>query len=197
VKARRVAFGVVGLALFLVAWALGDLAALAPVDQAVSLAGNDFFLMVALAVGGVVVALVAVLSGREGALDETEFRDPEFPLDLPRAGRGFDDVVDPRTACLPVVGDADRDAVRSRLRRAAVETLARKTDASRDGAEAMVATGDWTDDPHAAAFLADDARPPASCLLRAWTAGRAWFQVGARRTAREVVTYSDVQGGER
>jgi hypothetical protein len=197
VTVRRVALGVAGLALFLVAWMFGGLADLAPVEQGIALAGNDFWLVSALAVVGVVVALLAVLSGRDAALDETEFRDPEYPLDLPRDGQEFDDVVGPRSACLPVVGEVDRDAVRGRLRRVAVETLARKTDASREGAASIVDEGEWTRDAHAAAFLAREGRPPVSCLLRAWLSGRAWFQVGARRTAREVVSFSDVDGGGR
>lgn len=196
-KTRRLLLGVAGFALVLIAWLGGDFTGLLPIEQAVALAGNDFVFVTVLAAVGVAVALVAVASGRDSAMDETEFRDPEYPLDLPLAGESFDDAVGPRSAALPVVGTVDRGMVRDRLQRTTVDTLVRKTEAGRETAERLVRAGEWTEDVHAAAFLAPDARPPVTCLLRAWITGRPWFQVGATRTAREIVAVSDVDGGQR
>lgn len=188
---RRLAVGGLGLLLFALAWASGDVAALLPVDRGVSIAGDDFRFVAALAILGAVVGLLTVLSGRDGAMNEADLRDPEYPIDLPPAGDEFDRVVTSRVALLPFVGDADRDAIRNRLRRVAVDTVQRRRDCRPAEARRLVDRGEWTDDRHAASFLADGDRLQFGLAARAYLTGRVPFQVGARRTARAVVATAD------
>jgi hypothetical protein len=192
---RRLAAGGLGLLLFALAWASSDAAALLPVDRGVSIAGDDFRFVAALAILGGLVGLLTVLSGRDGAMNEADLRDPESPLDLPRAGDVFARAVTSRTALLPVTGDVDRGAVRDRLRRAAVDTVRRRRDCRPAEARRLVDRGAWTDDRHAASFLADGGRLPLVLSVRAWLTGRVPFQVGAIRTARAVVATATADGG--
>lgn len=192
---RRLATGGLGLLLFVLAWTSNDLVAVLPVDRGVAAAGDGFHFVAGLAILAAAVGLLAVLSGRESAVNAVDPRDPERPTELPRAGEEFDRIVRSRTALLPVVGDADREAVRDRLRRAAVDTVQRRRDCRPAEARRLVESGAWTDDRHAATFLGTDDRLPLDLALRAYLTGRVPFQVGARRTARAVVAAADGHGG--
>jgi len=83
---------------------------------------------------------------------------------------------------------ADDDRVRGRLRATAVETVHRaaREPADRADAERAVRRGEWTDDPVAAAFLADEDGPdqPPSARLRGWFSPARAFK---RRVDRTVV----------
>lgn len=60
---------------------------------------------------------------------------------------------------------ATRERLVDRLRRAAVTALVEERGHTRSAAREAVATGAWTDDPHAARLLADDAEPPRAVLF--------------------------------
>jgi len=200
-KLRRAGLGLVGIAV--VAGFLltdGNVATLLPVDAAVDLLGNDYLLVAAVAAVGLALALLLVLSGRPGNVDEVTTPDPERAVSLPVPGDDFDAAMGSRIALVPFVGGTDRRGMRDRLRGDVVHWLMRSENCSRTEAELKVATGDWTDDPDAALFLADGGRrrDRASAMLRSWLRLRPWVQVGAHRTARAVVDASEeVDAGAR
>ncbi len=150
---RRLVLGGVGLVLVAaVVLAEGALAGLVVLDPLVAAAGNDFFFAVGL---GLVVLLLAIATlGRSGSVDQTETPDVEESVSMPVPGDDLDETVDRWRLSLPLVGSATRERVRERLRAAAVETLTRSSSVGQAEAERLVATGEWTDDPVAAGFLA-------------------------------------------
>lgn len=194
---RRAALGVVGIAT-IAAFLLtgGGVAAQVPVDAAVDMLGNDYLVVVVVAATGFALALLLVASGRPGNVDEVTTPDPERAISLPVPGDDFDAAMRSRIALLPLVGGTDRTGLRDRLRSAVVHWLMRSENCSRTEAELRVATGDWTDDPDAALFLADGGgrRERAGAMLRSWLRLRPWVQVGARRTARALVESSEEVG---
>lgn len=112
--------------------------------------------------------------------------EPDAPERIPTApvpGRDLERIVDDRW---PVPLPAERRRrLREQLRETAVRTLVRTTDRDRAAAETSVATGAWTDDPVAAAFV----RPSGpdrerSCLESLWD--RLWFTYRMRRAATAV-----------
>jgi len=110
------------------------------------------------ALGAVGVAALAV--GGLVALTRTDADTGTAP-----AGRDADDAAvpgdafDEELASITVSGDdADAEAVRERVREAAVDVLAAERDVPRSVARERVDAGGWPDDERAAAFLA--ARPP-------------------------------------
>ncbi|WP_440991888.1 DUF7269 family protein [Haloarchaeobius baliensis] len=193
-KLRRAGLGLVGIAA--VAGFLltdGSIATLLPVDAAVGLLGNDYLVVAAVAAVGFALALLLVLSGRPGNVDEVTTPDPERAVSLPVPGDDFDAAMGSRIALVPLVGGTDRSGMRDRLRADVVHWLMRSENYSRTEAELQVATGNWTDDPDAALFLADGGSRTdrASAMLRSWLRLRPWVQVGALRTARALVDASE------
>jgi len=105
---------------------------------------------------------VAALVGVGLAAFERFERDDAPPGGLPRVGERPDYGVpgDELAAAVAEVGAgerdaADRDRVRERLRVAAADALERFAGDAPGEAERRVADGSWTDDPDAAALLAD------------------------------------------
>ncbi|WP_435178245.1 DUF7269 family protein [Halorussus sp. AFM4] len=97
-------------------------------------------------------------------------------VDRARTGESFDDRV--ARAC---EGDERAfRAVRARLADTAADAVARAADASPERARQAVGSGAWTDDPIAAAFLADESGPTFSLLARL----RAWLDPAAERRRR-------------
>lgn len=79
-----------------------------------------------------------------------------------------------------------REAVRDRLREAAVRSLVRKDGRSREAARKRVRRGAWTDDPVAAAFL-KSADETGVAALR----GRLRFRRDVRRTVETIERIAD------
>jgi hypothetical protein len=140
--------------------------------------------------GTLLLALDGLVEADGPTLPEPE---PETTPPIPRAGAEFDRLVDGGVLSRRLTAD-ERRQVRSRLRHAAVETVRRRAEISRERAEVLVERGEWTDDATAAAFLGQPARPRAVRLCDRVASGVA-FRHGARRTAREIVTYAN--GSER
>lgn len=135
----------------------------------------------ALLVAGLLVALAAIVAARIGvqgtsdgvatdAFDGLTGTPPEAATASHRTvtGAGLDGAIDSAV-------DGDDDAlgtVRTRLATLAAAAHARTAGDDRDAADAAVRTGDWTEDPVAAAFLAEDgaARQSIAARLRLWLA---------------------------
>jgi hypothetical protein len=107
-----------------------------------------------------VVGVLAAVQGlryaaarRSTTLRTTETGDPERRVAVPTPGASFDDDLAVATGWSPAATRARRD-VRDRLQTVAVETMAVRGDCSRETAQRQVETGEWTDDPVAAGFLA-------------------------------------------
>lgn len=84
-------------------------------------------------------------------------------------------------------GERARISVRREIRTVAVETLVDAADLDEDEAKRRLETGEWTDDPRAAAFLGSDvARPPLRLRLRDWLSADPSFERRARATVDEI-----------
>lgn len=192
------ALGVVGLAAaaaVVVAPAAGE-GVSAVAAALLALAGNDYVL--AAVVAAAALAVVAALVGLRGVggVDAATPPNPETVQSAPRPGDEFDRAVGTGSNRWRPSGDVDREAVRERLRRAAVRSTAHRDDLSRDEAAARVGDGAWTDDRVAAAFLADGGGGPTRRLLGLVPGG--WrFRRDARRTVDVLCRREGVEGGRR
>jgi len=183
---RRTVLAAVGVAG--VAVALGVVVGVAPA----SLVGAASRLDATLATGVVGAALVGY------ALRRRRQTEPEAASSLADAGSEMAaaDPGQPVDGALDRIADGDgtfaRDArprVRERVRETAERACARRA-GTRDDAADVVARGEWTDDPVAAAFLGDERAPryPLRERLRGWVhPGRAF----RRRVERTVDAVHD------
>jgi hypothetical protein len=191
------AVGVLGLAAAIVLVAGGAAGDGRDASALVAAAGNDYLLAAGVAaVSLVVVAVVLGLRG-VGGVDQATPPDPETVQDAPHPGVAFDRTVQDGS-WLPFGGDADgRDAVRERLRRAAVRSVMHRDGCSREEARARVTAGSWTDDAAAAAFLSDDVGVSATRRLLGSLSPGSRFERGAKRAVDELCRREGVDGGER
>jgi hypothetical protein len=168
-------------------------AALVPVEAALALLGNDYFLVGALGVVALLVLVGMVARRATSRVDQAEPPDPETVPDAPRPGSEFDALLEGRPALHPRRRAETVERVRERLREAAVVAQMRREGCTRAVAEDRVDAGEWTDDPVAAAFLRPDGPPRPSAIdrLRLALRGGAWYQHCARTTARAVARATD------
>lgn len=117
------------------------------------------------------IGVLALLQGiryvarRRREIRFTETGDPELRYEVPTPGDDFDrDLATSRSLSSRTV--KRRRAIRERLREAAIEALAVRENRDRTAAERLVAQGEWTDDPYAAALLAEGSvsLPPTAWL---------------------------------
>lgn len=122
-----------------------------PVAAAVEALGSDYVVLavVGVAAVGLAVLVVAVQSVR--GIDESRPPVVESVETAPHPGRDLD------RSFGGLSGLTSTDAVRTRLRDLAVETVMRAEGCPRSTAERRVREGAWTDDPVAAAFVAGGA----------------------------------------
>lgn len=87
----------------------------------------------------------------------------------------------------------DRESVRSRLRSAAIETIAAVERCPRATARERVLAGDWTDDPVAAAFLGDvEAQDfPLRWRVYAWLHEEKAFEASVDRSLSAIEAYEE------
>lgn len=196
---RRGALGTAGVLLLGLSVAVSDGGVLADlVGAAVTALGNDYLLLAAIAAGGLVLAGAMIASGRAGNLDQARMPDPERPIAVPAPGGRFDERVGGLRFGLPVVGRSAREAVRERLRATAVDVTMRAQGCGRAEAERRVAEGRWTDDPEAAAFLAEGSElPSAGGTVAALLDGETPQGRRARRTADALVDRASNGGRDR
>ncbi len=79
-----------------------------------------------------------------------------------------------------------RERIQGRVRSVAVRTVARRRNHPHDRAEALVESGEWTDDPTAAAFLSSSVRYPLRDRLRGGLFGRPTYHVGVLAALAEI-----------
>ncbi|WP_458188593.1 DUF7269 family protein [Haladaptatus sp. NG-WS-4] len=140
-----------------------------------------------------VQGLRVVQSRRRHDVQQAETGDPETNVTLPTPGDEFDDHL--RT--VHAGGRNERFRARKKLRemleRSLVESIVDREGCSRDEARERLKTGEWTDDPYAAAFLGGPPAPRRS--LRKWLrlsfGGETTFQRRVRRTTDAVATYME------
>lgn len=143
-----------------------------------------------LALVGGAYAVVRLGLGRERPAVAPEFGDP--PAERPRAGSPtaddeFDAQLRRATYWIEDPRYGGRE-VRSRLYRTAVEVVARTGAGSHEAAKQAIATGEWTDDRVAAAFLGDDTAPglPLRNRFRGWLRPDVAFEHRVERTVAAV-----------
>lgn len=102
--------------------------------------------------------------------------------DLARPGDSFDDQV----ARVDTAAEAGhRAAITERLEAAALNVLAREG-RSREAARALLETGEWTDDPHAAAFFAAEGDASFESWVRSAVSEETAFRREACHAARAI-----------
>lgn len=178
--------------------AVPGLSGVVPIEPALAVAGSDYVVVAAIAVVALLASLAALLvrgvTGHRQATPPT----PEGVQTGPKFGSAIDEVVDGHTGLRTHLLTDEFDALRSRLREAAMRTAVRHDDRSREAARELVERGEWTDDPEAAAALAGShgPSPPLDGRLRALLAGETWTQRGLRKAATAVARNADVEPGE-
>lgn len=197
----RLALIAVALLALLVAITAGP--ALGPiqagVDALVAVAGYDYVIAAVLGALAVLAGGAVFLSGRGAVMHQTEMPTVERPTPVPSAGEGFEATIGGWRFATRIFGGDTAEAVRERLRAAAVATLSAETGCSPPEARERVDAGTWTDDEAAAAFLAGE-YTPLGTWLRALARGETGPEYRARRTVAAIVALrsaADEPGGER
>lgn len=163
---------------------VGGLATLLSVDWLVRLVGHDYLLVAG--VGGLALLVgLGVLLRRsvEGFEQATPPSTESVPTGTP-LGAEIDRVIDSGLDSLDHITGTPRATIRSRLRRAAIETVSRTEGCSSAAATAAVGAGEWTDDRTVATFLAEDGPGRLRDRVRDALPGRSRFQSRTRRTVR-------------
>lgn len=119
---------------------------------AVGVGAHSLFVFIVGAFAGM-EALLDIQARRRARFTQAETGDPEEGLVPARAGADIDDALAAAERGLDRQTRGRRDAIRERVRAAAVEVLMRREDCTPEEAETMLARGTWTDDPYAAAFF--------------------------------------------
>lgn len=183
-RARLLGAGVVlALAGALVAFAPGLVAGFSVTTTVVAVVGVAAF----------VLAYAVYRSAREdrGRADATapETADVELRHTGPRPGASFDRSVGRARAGTSI---GARSTVRNRLREAAAATLVSAEGYAPEEADAALDAGDWTDDVHAAAFLASDPpAPPRRLRVREMLGRASVFDVRFRHALDEIERLAD------
>lgn len=146
---------------------------------------NDYLFVVPLGIAGALVVLGALASRTIRGVDQASPPDPERVPTADTPGAEFDRLVGGGLLAAPAALRR-RETLHDRLREAALRTVMRAEQCSRADARRQIDAGSWTDDPVAAAFLAEGpdggvvtAREAAETLLTAELP----VQRRARRTA--------------
>jgi len=153
-----------------------------------------FVLLVAVVAG--VQTVSTVFSRRGTPLLETETGDPERRYEAPRPG---DDLADTLGIARQRsrAGDRPRDRIRSRTADAAVAAVVDAQGCSEEAARERVENGEWTDDPVAAWFLAEEVELPTGTRARLLaSAPFSQFEAAFSRTVGAIERISG-RGGER
>lgn len=162
-----------------------------PTATAVAKLGNDY-LLVAVVAGLTLLAMIGVLLVRT-ATGVTEATPPAVEGVTPEApGQEFDAALD----SVPPIEVTDRHRrIHERLRITAIAAIAESRHCSRETARELVDRCEWTDDPDAAAFLADKRLDPPSVIQRLETRlrGDGWFDSRVRTTVTALEALEEEQ----
>ncbi|MDZ7689291.1 MAG: hypothetical protein U5J64_11400 [Halobacteriales archaeon] len=154
--------------------------------------GNDYLLVAVIAGAALVLGLVFAFQGRAGTVQQAETPDAEGVESVPAPGDDFDELVSEASGWR---SGKEKDAVRERVREAAVDVVASKENCSRPEAERYIDTGTWTADRYAAAFLGGSDAPKLPFVTRLQVAyGGSPFKTAATRAVEEL--YEISQGEE-
>jgi|GEM_PF-1946611 len=113
--------------------------------------------------------------------------EPEVTPEIPHAGADLEPLTRNPFLGRRLTNDK-QEALRIRLRDAAVNTVHRHTGIKTDDANARVRRGEWTENATAAWFLGETP-PPRSVRLYARISDRHAFRHGARQSVHEIVAY--------
>jgi len=143
-----------------------------------------------------VQAVRTVQARRDLRVRQAETPTPEPFAPSPSPGASFETSLDSVEATTGIRQVRAKRAVRERLTEAAISVLTHRTHCSEAAARRRLETGTWTDDPHAAAFLASDRQSSLdwSTRLRLRLRGASPFEWRARRTMDAVVGIDDAGG---
>jgi hypothetical protein len=136
---------VVGIALVGVGFAMMVVPGLAGVFQT-----NELYVTL-IGIGFALQTARIANSRRRNPYEQAETADPEIAQDLPTPGEEFDELL--AEAGANRKNKRQRETVRERLEAAAVAVIVRRDGVSREAALEQLETGEWTDDPYAAAFF--------------------------------------------
>lgn len=168
----------------------------AVLDAVVEAVGYDYVVPAVLGILALLAAIVVFVSGRGATMAQTEMPTVERPVPVPAAGEPFDETIGSWRFATRVFGGGTAEAVRERLRAAAVAAIAAEEGLSRPAARDEVESGTWTDDAAAAAFLAGR-YTPLGTWIRALAGGETGPEYRARRTVAAIVAIQDGDAGER
>jgi hypothetical protein len=172
----RVVVGVVAVAV----------GALAAVDRGVAATISPTATVVTLlGVLGVVQGVRYANARRDRRRMPTDPGEPERRAPAAVPGADLDERI-ARVASPAPGGYRDRRELRERLRRGAVDAVARERNCSREAAGEAVDAGEWTDDPVAAAFFDTRARYPVRTRAAATLRGRSRYWYGLRAAIDEI-----------
>jgi len=158
---------------------------------------NTYLLVMGLGSVAVVLATAALLMSRD-SVRVRQMPEVERPTPAPAPGEPLEARLDSWRTSLPVVGRSARQAVRERLRSAAIRTVAAERGVTEGEAAVAVSDGSWTDDPVAAAFLSAESDPGAlGTGLRALANGETPVRYRARRTIDAIAESHDRSRGLR
>lgn len=183
-NARRVLLGAVGVVCLLLGTAVEGVGT--SLTEAFSGAGGDYVLVGVLSGLALLATIPVLVSGRESELEQSETPDPEVPVQVPPAGREFDEAIRGWHYRTPLVGDEPRRRVKERLRTAAEEAVMHDRNCGRSRARRLVRRGEWTDDDEAAAFLGSPQRSTVSTFFAAAPRRQTPAEFRARRAADAV-----------
>lgn len=159
-----------------------------PIEPVLELLGNEYVLVAAFGVAAILVVLAVLLARVVSGINQATPPDPEEVHRVPRFGESFDEFVSDAGVRAWLLTDRHR-TIRTRLRDAAITTVIRESNCTRDEARERVERGAWTDDPEAAAFLAETGELGLAARVVAALRGESPFQRAARRTAAEITNY--------
>jgi len=158
------------------------------VERLVVTVGNDYFLVGGIAAVALLLGMVFAFQGRAGTVRQAETPDAEGAQAVPAPGDDFDDLVEEAAGWRS--GD-EKEAVRDRVREAAVDVVAGEQNCSRYEAENRIENGGWTADKYAASFLGEGEAPKLPLLTRLQVAyGGSPFKTAVTRTVEEVYEVS-------
>lgn len=146
--------------------------------------GNDYLLVAVVAGAALLLGLVFAFQGRAGTVRQAETPDAEGVESVPAPGDDFDELVSEAAGWR---SGEQKEAVRERVRGAAVDVIADKENCSRPEAERYVDTGTWTADRYASSFVGGRDAPQLPLITRLQVAyGGSPFETAARRAVEEV-----------
>lgn len=170
-----------------------SLAALVPIGPLLAVLGNEYLLVAAFGVVAILGGLSVLLGRGVGGIDQTTPPEPEEVHPVPRSGESFEDFLAASWLREMLLSDRHQ-RIRTRLREAAIATVVRQSNCTRQEARERIDSGTWTDESTAANFLATGGTVPSRGGVLAVLRGESPYQRSARLTAEEIARYDG--GGE-